>query len=177
MKIKVARRWIPIVLLTFFFGTNRKTALMITSTPHSKELQKRILQSSHRKLTSCETIWRNQIGTKDRRSRERECCLLDRLTQPRGRHLEHLFQIPIVSATGDWFECSEPQGQPTASASPFLEPRPVLLLTVFSLWSKSSFCYPPRRTLTNTQVITHWFELPVSQIPNPPNLHGVSMTY
>ena len=99
---------------------------------------------------------------------ERECCLLDRLTQPRGRHGEHLFQIPIVFVTGDWFECSEPQGQPTASASRFLEPRPVLLLTVFSLWSKSSFCYPPRRTLTNTQVIhidssylclkflTHW---------------------
>lgn len=74
--------------------------LRIPSTHHSKELQKRILQSSHRKLTSYENTQETKCEQKTGES-EAEYCLLDRLTQPRGRHLQHLFQIPIVFATRD----------------------------------------------------------------------------
>lgn len=96
---------------------------MITSTCHSQELQKWILQSSHKKLTmkiSQETKSEQKTGES-----EADCWLLDRVIQPRGRHLPHLFQVPIVFVTGDRAECSLPKpaqslGFPLSGASPSL---------------------------------------------------------
>lgn len=106
------------------------------------------------------TISRETKSEQKTRESEAECCLLDRQTQPRGRHLQHLFQIPIVSASGDWAEsCSQPRDLLT----PFLEPRPVLLLTVFSLWSKFLILISLSESTYQHAGDTHWsLRCPVS---------------
>lgn len=149
--------------------------LMITSTHHSKELCKK------KKKRFCNPLTRNwhsgkisqeTISEQKRGESEAECCLLDRLTQPRGRHLRHLFQIPIVFAPGDWAECSVP------TASPELMFPPSWSLAQSHFWQfspydlNSWFCFHTRRALSRTQVIPidPWDTL--SQIPNPLNLRG-----
>ena len=68
---------------------------------------------------------------------EVENCLLDRVAQPSGRHLQHLFWVSIVFAHWGLSWGLPACSQPRVGTASFLEPRPVSLVTVFSLWSKS----------------------------------------
>lgn len=49
-----------------------------------------------------------ETKSEQRQENQRQNWLLDTLTQPRGRHRQHLFPIPIVSATGDRAAPSRP---------------------------------------------------------------------
>lgn len=150
----------------------QKSMLMITSAHHSKELRlkkkKKRFYNPHTRNWHPVKVSQETIAEQKTGESEVECSLLDRLTQPRGRHLGTRFRSPLCSPLGTKLSvlCPQPAQSlcfPLPGASPSLTfdsflPRIWMLDSDFTLEEHSAThkWHPLIPETPCLEFLTHW---------------------